>query len=317
MDLLVRIPYARGLRWVQEDISRGVVCRYKFYTGINDIICVCVFLFNALMEENISATQILSTWAIAPTHSTNHLLTLSSTLSNTNRHFFFCTDSKMRSTKSVYHTMNPNFSYAKQFTVKDVSENFIEYLRTSALVIEVSSSLWIVYGTPFLHLNVDIEFVLEYVTLIPIFAFMQMYMCMYVYAYVRIYIYIAVYDAHTRKCCGRSGVNRVTGKGHTGSAWVKWTQFPSSTSLMRRAWMLWYVGSLYMRMYVLREYMCAFRLCPVLYVWVFVSLLLYFVFILLVALRSECVYAIVKLRSYAKLFVLRAKYLVLHCIWAI
>ena len=83
---------------------------------------------------------------------------------------------------------------------------------------------------------------------------------------------------------------------------------------MRRAWMLWYVGSLYMRMYVLREYMCAFRLCPVLYVWVFVSLLLYFVFILLVALCNECVYAIVKLRSYAKLFVLHAKYLVLHCI---
>eukprot|EP00047_Mylnosiga_fluctuans_P022633 m.123624 g.123624 ORF g.123624 m.123624 type:complete len:1017 (-) comp9331_c1_seq4:1455-4505(-) len=78
IDFLVRIPYARGLRWVQEDPSRGVVCKYKFYT-----------------------------------------------------------DSKMRSTKSVFHTMNPNFAYAKQFTVKDVSHNFLEYLKNSALVIEV------------------------------------------------------------------------------------------------------------------------------------------------------------------------------------
>jgi hypothetical protein len=79
IDFLVRIPYARGLRWVQDDASRGVVCCYKFYT-----------------------------------------------------------DSKMRNTKSVFHTMNPNFAYAKQFTVKDVSQNFIDYLKSSALVIEVS-----------------------------------------------------------------------------------------------------------------------------------------------------------------------------------
>lgn len=78
MDLLVRIPYARGVRWVQDDQTRGLVCRYKFYT-----------------------------------------------------------DSKMRSTKSIFHTMNPNFSYAKQFTIKDVSDNFLEYLKSSALVIEM------------------------------------------------------------------------------------------------------------------------------------------------------------------------------------
>ena len=34
IDFLVRIAYARGLRWVQEDTSRGVACRYKFYTGV-------------------------------------------------------------------------------------------------------------------------------------------------------------------------------------------------------------------------------------------------------------------------------------------
>lgn len=42
--------------------------------------------------------------------------------------------------------MNPNFGYAKQFTVKDVSQNFIDYLRASALVIEARAVLWCAAG---------------------------------------------------------------------------------------------------------------------------------------------------------------------------
>jgi hypothetical protein len=32
MDLLVKIPYARNVKWVKDDPSRGVSCRFKFYT---------------------------------------------------------------------------------------------------------------------------------------------------------------------------------------------------------------------------------------------------------------------------------------------
>jgi len=78
MDLLVKIPYARSIKWVQEDPSRGISCRFKFYT-----------------------------------------------------------DTKMRYTKTVLHEENPNFDYFKQFTIKSVSHNFVNYLEHNALVIEV------------------------------------------------------------------------------------------------------------------------------------------------------------------------------------
>ena len=94
MDIAVRIPSARGLRWIEEDSSRGVCCKYKFYT-----------------------------------------------------------DSKVRSTKSVYHTRNPNFAYAKQFTVKDVSHSFLEYLKSNALVIELWGKQGDITKTSVAHLQ--------------------------------------------------------------------------------------------------------------------------------------------------------------------
>ncbi len=33
IDFLVNIVRARGVKWVKEDPTRGVVCRYKFYNG--------------------------------------------------------------------------------------------------------------------------------------------------------------------------------------------------------------------------------------------------------------------------------------------
>lgn len=78
LDFRVRIVQARGVKWVQEDKTRGVLCRYKFYT-----------------------------------------------------------DPKSRSTKSVKHTMNPDFNYSKQFTIRSVSEAFLAYLEKSALVVEM------------------------------------------------------------------------------------------------------------------------------------------------------------------------------------
>jgi len=78
MDLLVKIPYSRNVRWIQEDVSRGISCQFKFYT-----------------------------------------------------------DTKMRTTKTVLHEDNPNFDYTKQFTIKSVSHNFLNYLEHNALVVEV------------------------------------------------------------------------------------------------------------------------------------------------------------------------------------
>ena len=78
MDLLVKIPYARNIRWIEEDPSRGISCQFKFYT-----------------------------------------------------------DTKMRSTKTVLHEENPNFDYTKQFTIKSVSHNFLNYLEHNALVVEI------------------------------------------------------------------------------------------------------------------------------------------------------------------------------------
>ncbi len=33
VDFLIKIPYARGVKWLSEDSTRGVLCKYKFYTG--------------------------------------------------------------------------------------------------------------------------------------------------------------------------------------------------------------------------------------------------------------------------------------------
>jgi hypothetical protein len=78
MDLLIRIKSAKALSWIQGDGTRGVSCRYKFYT-----------------------------------------------------------DSKMRSTKCIEGEVDPSFDYTKQFTIKSVSHNFVNYLEHNALVVEV------------------------------------------------------------------------------------------------------------------------------------------------------------------------------------
>ncbi len=84
IDFLIKISYARGLRWVSEDSTRGVVGKYRFYT-----------------------------------------------------------DSKKRATKTVTGTINPEFDYAKQFTMRAVSQSFLDYLESNALVVE----LWGQQGT--------------------------------------------------------------------------------------------------------------------------------------------------------------------------
>jgi hypothetical protein len=38
LDFVVKIPHARGLKWISEDSTRGVVCKYKFYTGASDLL---------------------------------------------------------------------------------------------------------------------------------------------------------------------------------------------------------------------------------------------------------------------------------------
>eukprot|EP00049_Salpingoeca_infusionum_P002074 m.53616 g.53616 ORF g.53616 m.53616 type:complete len:1064 (+) comp11374_c1_seq1:292-3483(+) len=78
IDILLRITYGRHLEWLDGDSTRGLQCKYRFYT-----------------------------------------------------------DTKMRSTKPVFKTSNPQFGYSKQFTIRSCSESFITYLNTNALVIEV------------------------------------------------------------------------------------------------------------------------------------------------------------------------------------
>eukprot|EP00055_Hartaetosiga_balthica_P015589 m.92959 g.92959 ORF g.92959 m.92959 type:complete len:1184 (+) comp8904_c2_seq2:131-3682(+) len=78
VDILVRISYAADIDWMKHDISRGVCCKYRFYT-----------------------------------------------------------DTKMRSTKSVTQTVNPQFRYHKQFTIKTASDNFVNYLKTNVVLMEL------------------------------------------------------------------------------------------------------------------------------------------------------------------------------------
>lgn len=49
----------------------------------------------------------------------------------------FYTDSKMRQTRTVHDTDTPRFEYSKQFTIRAVSNNFLNYLNTNALVLEL------------------------------------------------------------------------------------------------------------------------------------------------------------------------------------
>eukprot|EP00038_Savillea_parva_P020125 m.30478 g.30478 ORF g.30478 m.30478 type:complete len:1046 (+) comp4713_c0_seq1:156-3293(+) len=84
MDLLVKINGASDLAWMKEDPTRGVSCRFKFYTDV-----------------------------------------------------------KFRQTRTIQHDMEPKFNFSKQFTIKQVSHNFMNYLEHNALVIE----LWGKQGT--------------------------------------------------------------------------------------------------------------------------------------------------------------------------
>ena len=84
MDLLVKIPWAQDIKWIQEDPTRGISCRFKFYT-----------------------------------------------------------DTKMRCTKTMTAAVSPQIEYTKQFTIKSVSNNFVNYLEHNALVVEV----WGTQGT--------------------------------------------------------------------------------------------------------------------------------------------------------------------------
>lgn len=55
----------------------------------------------------------------------------------------FYTDSKMRQTRIVHNSNAPRYDYSKQFTIRSVSNNFLNYLNTNALVLE----LWGGQGT--------------------------------------------------------------------------------------------------------------------------------------------------------------------------
>ncbi|EGD78680.1 kinesin-Like protein [Salpingoeca rosetta] len=79
VDVLVRIDRARDVEWVQQDTTRGVACRYRFYT-----------------------------------------------------------DAKKRTTREVYRSPQAaEFAYSKQFTIRTCSPNFVNYLKTNVLVLEL------------------------------------------------------------------------------------------------------------------------------------------------------------------------------------
>jgi len=80
----IRVFRAQDVKWVQEDPTRGISCRFKFYT-----------------------------------------------------------DTKMRCTKTMAASVSPQLEYTKQFTIKSVSNNFVNYLEHNALVVEV----WGTQGT--------------------------------------------------------------------------------------------------------------------------------------------------------------------------
>ena len=51
--------------------------------------------------------------------------------------FRFYTDSKYRLTKKVYQKAQPVFRYSKQFTLPQATQNFLNYLQTNAVVVEL------------------------------------------------------------------------------------------------------------------------------------------------------------------------------------
>ena len=55
----------------------------------------------------------------------------------------FYTDNKMRQTRAVHNMRVAKLEYNKQFTIRSVSSNFLNYLNTNALVLE----LWGKQGT--------------------------------------------------------------------------------------------------------------------------------------------------------------------------
>jgi len=54
MDLLVKIPYARNLKWIQADRTRGVSCRFKFYT---DTKMRCTKIISGEADPNFDYTK--------------------------------------------------------------------------------------------------------------------------------------------------------------------------------------------------------------------------------------------------------------------
>ena len=52
----------------------------------------------------------------------------------------FYTDNKMRHTRPVHNSDSPRYDYSKQFTIRSVSNNFLNYLNTNALVLELWGS---------------------------------------------------------------------------------------------------------------------------------------------------------------------------------
>eukprot|EP01135_Chromosphaera_perkinsii_P005304 Nk52_evm1s337 gene=Nk52_evmTU1s337 len=78
LDFIVKIPYGSGIKWLDDDGTRGVFCRFKF------------FVSKKLYESSV-----------------------------------------------VYGLKQPDFNYKCRFSINPVTEEFINYLENSALIIEV------------------------------------------------------------------------------------------------------------------------------------------------------------------------------------
>jgi hypothetical protein len=78
IDIAVKLNHGSEIQWLQEDESRGVVCKFRFYT-----------------------------------------------------------DPKYRETKPVRRRQQPVFKYSKQFTLPKATQNFLNYLQTNALILEL------------------------------------------------------------------------------------------------------------------------------------------------------------------------------------
>lgn len=161
LDFRVRIVQARGVKWVQEDKTRGVMCRYKFYTdpksrstkvqpnlvepnplsvyflprssvkaAASTLLCVCVCVLASGKTLNLPAWVWTYHSLCLPPHAAEE------------GPISWCCLAMIRVTprcmvQAVKQTMNPDFNYTKQFTIRSVSEAFVEYLEKSALVVEM------------------------------------------------------------------------------------------------------------------------------------------------------------------------------------